>query len=226
MKTFRYSKELALIVIGMLIMAGLYLASQWTPGTSPTGPSATVPPAGPIEVRGRVTCLPHRDTTGPQTLECAFGLRDEKGRYYALRDTDPGYANVSRLASDADVIVRGTFTPREDEKYQSIGMIDVTEVLAADSPQRMSLAGTYLCLPHKDQTGPQTDECAAGLKTDDGTYYALDLGLSSQTIPLLAPGDRVKANGVFTPIERLSTDHWRNYPIIGIFSVTDSLERL
>lgn len=93
-------------------------------------------------------------------------------------------------------------------------------------PYRASLEGEYLCLPHVDTSSPQTDECAFGIKTDVGEYYAVDFMLMSQTAPQLVTGDRFRANGLITPIERLSTDHWRQYPVEGIFSVTDSVEKL
>ena len=91
---------------------------------------------------------------------------------------------------------------------------------------RATLAGEYLCLPHVDQAGPQTEECAIGLKTLTGEYYALDFNLASQTQPQLAGGDRVEATGVVTPIEMISTGMWQKYPIVGIFSVTDSIRKL
>ncbi len=93
-------------------------------------------------------------------------------------------------------------------------------------PYRGTLTGEYVCLPHVDTEGPQTLECAAGLKTDVGEYYALDMALMSQEHRQLSTGERISANGLITPVERLSSDHWRKYPIEGIFSVTDSLEIL
>ena len=90
---------------------------------------------------------------------------------------------------------------------------------------RATLSGVYLCLPHVDTTGRQTDECALGLKTDVGAYYAVDFNQMPEAQAQLAMGDRFQANGTVTPIERLSTDHWQKYPIEGIFSVTDSLEK-
>ncbi len=90
---------------------------------------------------------------------------------------------------------------------------------------RGTLSGEFVCLPRVDTTGPQTDECAFGIKTDVGEYYAVDFALMSQEAPQLTPGERFTANGTITPIELLSTDHWRKYPVVGIFSVTDSVER-
>lgn len=91
-------------------------------------------------------------------------------------------------------------------------------------PYRTALSGEYVCLPHKDTTGPQAEECAYGLKTDDGYYYAIDFALMSQEQQPLATGQRITANGLVTPLEWLSTNHWQRYPIEGIFSVTDSVK--
>lgn len=89
-------------------------------------------------------------------------------------------------------------------------------------PYRAELTGVQTCLPKKDTNGPVTLECALGIKTDDGEYYALDFDLSSQTPPDITNGKRFSARGVVTPIERLSSDQWHTYDIKGIFSVTDS----
>jgi len=189
-------------------------------------PIVTIPQDGPITIRGMVVCLPHTNTEGPQTLECAYGLKDEKGVYYGLNDTDPGYKNISAAPMDVLVEVEGIFIQKTSSIYQSIGVINVASIRVADNPKRISLSGEYLCLPHKDTTGDQTDECAAGLKTNDGAYYALDFALMSQTAPDLKSGDRISANGVFVAVAKLSSDEWQRYPITGVFSITDSLKKL
>ncbi len=102
-------------------------------------------------------------------------------------------------------------------------------VLAPSAPlaqQGVTLEGTHVCLPHKDASGPQTLECALGIVTDDGTYYALDFGYLPQTPLNLVSGARMSARGVITPIEELSSDHWQSYPIEGIFSVQELVEVL
>ncbi len=93
-----------------------------------------------------------------------------------------------------------------------------------NTPVRMTLSGLVTCLPHANTSGPQTLECAIGLQSDDGVYYALDLALLSQIPPPIDTGSRIRANGVFVPIEQLSSDHWEKYAIKGIFSVTDGVE--
>lgn len=92
---------------------------------------------------------------------------------------------------------------------------------------RGTLTGTQVCLPHRDTSGPHTMECALGMKTDTGEYYALDFGTLSQGLPPdLQMDERFSATGLITPVEMLSSDHWKIYDIQGIMSVTDSVERL
>jgi hypothetical protein len=86
----------------------------------------------PFTISGMFVCLPHRNTDGPITLECAFGLRDDNGDYYALRDADPMYGSIGSIPTDAYIEVSGTFKPGPHEKYQSIGTIEVEEVLLLD----------------------------------------------------------------------------------------------
>jgi len=90
-------------------------------------------------------------------------------------------------------------------------------------PYRGTLTGTQVCLPHKNTSGPQTLECAIGMKTDSGEYYALDFSVMSQIPPNIPGGARFTATGLITPIENLSSDHWQKYSVQGIFSVTDSV---
>lgn len=99
--------------------------------SSPAMPAEPSDPAmgtgEPITVTGEFTCLPHRDTSGPQTLECAFGLLTDEGTYYALRDSDPNYRNLMS-PSGSKVTVVGLFTPQADTKYQSLGLIEIKTV--------------------------------------------------------------------------------------------------
>ncbi|RJR15016.1 hypothetical protein C4579_03030 [Candidatus Microgenomates bacterium] len=86
------------------------------------------------------------------------------------------------------------------------------------APYEATLTGVYVCLPHRDTSGPQTLECAYGLKTQVGEYYALDFG---ENVPLsnFVSGESVTLSGIITPIEYISSDYWQKYAIAGIFSV-------
>lgn len=102
-------------------------ATSSPPQQTPQAP--IVPPQGTaVSIEGTMVCLPHKGTSGPQTMECAFGLKADDGRYYALSDTDPQYRNVSGVPMNVRVKVEGTFIARTDSKYQDIGIIYVTAV--------------------------------------------------------------------------------------------------
>lgn len=81
------------------------------------------------------------------------------------------------------------------------------------------LTGEYVCLPHRDTSGPTTLECAFGLMTDSGEYYAVDFGVENTEFSEFVAGERVTLDGIITPIEMLSTDQWQKYNIQGIISV-------
>ena len=84
-----------------------------------------------------------------------------------------------------------------------------------------TLTGEYVCLPHKNSSGPQTLECALGIKADSGLYYALDMQgrLGSGNYINDPVGSRIKVSGTLVPIEAISSDHWQIYNIKGIMQV-------
>jgi hypothetical protein len=63
-------------------------------------------------------------------MECAFGLKDKRGIYYALRDTSDTYSNVSSAPMNVLVTVKGSLVLEKSDRYQSIGVITVTSITA------------------------------------------------------------------------------------------------
>lgn len=89
------------------------------------------------------------------------------------------------------------------------------------------LEGKIICLPHRDTSGPQTMECAYGIQASDGSNYSLDTQkIDSSNPPMYNTEDRVRATGLITPIEALSSDQWKKYDIKGIFTATTPLEKV
>lgn len=100
------------------------------------------------------------------------------------------------------------------------------EVLAPldATPQQKTLSGTLECLPHSNTSGPQTTECAFGIKTDEGEHYAINFGQSADAMQQFQSGAHIRAEGFVVIKEALSSDHWQQYNMKGIFTVTKMLE--
>ncbi len=127
------------------------------------------------------------------------------------------------IAIGADYILAGRSVPESDVQtieepvQETEGNTDVPVVVSG----AITVTGRFICLPHKDTTGPQTLECASGIAADDGFNYALDL--SAVTYP--AGIESARVTGHFVPAEALSTNQWQKYDMRGIIAV-DSVEPL
>ncbi len=84
-----------------------------------------------IIVEGDVVCLPHRDTSGPTTMECAYGLKDDAGRYYGLKTdglpeaTPPEYEVGDRISVEGTLIPTDQIPNNFYTIYNIEGMIDM-----------------------------------------------------------------------------------------------------
>jgi hypothetical protein len=78
-----------------------------------------------IELTGNTVCLPHKDTDGPQTLECAFGI--ESGNiYYGLKIVDQN--NVNNFSIGTTLTVKGILNESESDNYAIAGTIAVDSI--------------------------------------------------------------------------------------------------
>lgn len=85
-----------------------------------------------VTLKGEMVCLPHKNTEGPQTLECAYGLLDESGTYFALQDTSMDYSNITKVAMGDIVRVTGVKISQPSSNYQSNELIKVQSIDKAE----------------------------------------------------------------------------------------------
>jgi hypothetical protein len=95
----------------------------------------------------------------------------------------------------------------------------------SELPQHRAVVGFWECLPHKD-SNDTSKECQLGIALDqsDG-HLALNLNLMSRAPVQYPRGTKVRVEGVVTPANQLSSDHWQQYDIDGIISAT-SIEEI
>jgi hypothetical protein len=119
---------LCLFIVGVVVF--LVKTDRLPPsedGSEPL-PSVTSSPQGKVVKSGKILCLPHKEQSDFQTLECAYGMQDEEGIYYALSDTSSSYENISAAPMNTKVIVEGDFSPQQSQIYPSIGIILVSKI--------------------------------------------------------------------------------------------------
>ncbi len=83
-------------------------------------------------LKGKWECLPHKDTAGPQTLECAFGIvEDGTSAHYAI-DTSLMETHPVDYPTGVHLRVQGVVTPVEQlssiQKYDIKGIIRATTI--------------------------------------------------------------------------------------------------
>ncbi|MFA6432723.1 MAG: hypothetical protein WCV82_02800 [Candidatus Paceibacterota bacterium] len=100
------------------------------------------------------------------------------------------------------------------------GPVNITPNESAPVSATKTVVGVFTCLPHRDTSGPQTLECAFGLKADDGLFYALDWGDSATSAFDLPMDRKFSVTGLFVSLEALSTDQWQKYAVEGIIKVS------
>lgn len=117
----RLQRKQHMVGMGILFLATIIaLAFLLKVMTNPTPQPQTA-----FTVTGTAVCLPHKDTSGPTTLECAFGLQGDDGRYYAIAPAD----RAAQLEVGKTLRVTGTLTPpKSNEIYNIAGTIQATDV--------------------------------------------------------------------------------------------------
>ncbi len=81
-----------------------------------------------ISTDGTLVCLPHKDQSGPQTMECAYGIQTDDGKYYGLQDTTANYELITRFPMNTRVHAEGGLGTVADDRYQSSGVIQLVSL--------------------------------------------------------------------------------------------------
>lgn len=84
----------------------------------------TPPPVSSVILTGQISCLPHKNTASPQTMECALGLHSDENRYYALKNSP----NTINSVIGRRVEVHGILTTTTGSIYDITGTIEVTSL--------------------------------------------------------------------------------------------------
>ena len=88
--------------------------------------------SAPFTISGEIACLP-KTGTGPQTMECAIGLKGTDGQYYGLKNLFKFDSEYKFSAGGLRVEVSGTLSSEEikgpdGNRYDVVGVIDLASI--------------------------------------------------------------------------------------------------
>lgn len=115
-------KKLLLIVAAVVVVSAVVWAFVGPDKKDQAPPTQNPPTNEVITVEGEAVCLPHKNTEGPQTLECASGIKLDDGTYYAL-----SYPQENHLPFNKRTRFTGTLKADSSETYQSTGLFTATK---------------------------------------------------------------------------------------------------
>lgn len=84
------------------------------------------------DMAGEMVCLPHRDTEGPHTLECAYGLLLQSGAYVTFVDPTKDQRFSSEVEIGDLVGVDGLLSLQPGVKYDTEGSLTVESLVFLD----------------------------------------------------------------------------------------------
>ncbi|MFN3188527.1 MAG: hypothetical protein ACK42D_03255 [Candidatus Paceibacteria bacterium] len=90
------------------------------------------PEEGPITEQGIITCIP-KIGDGPQTMECALGLRNSDGTYFGLRHLSDNDEDFSLVSPEITVEVSGMLVHEDmygpdGNRYDTVGIIEIMTI--------------------------------------------------------------------------------------------------
>ncbi|MFM2381559.1 MAG: hypothetical protein RLZZ76_326 [Candidatus Parcubacteria bacterium] len=104
---------------------------------------------------------------------------------------------------------------------QSQSSTERTQKSAAPTVEMVTLSGTYVCLPAL--SGEATADCAFGIKTDAGEYYAVNFGAGAGSMADFRDGARITAKGIIILSKDLNPNSWTKFTSLGLFTVLEKI---
>lgn len=87
----------------------------------------TLPVGAEVTYTGKLVCLPHKNTSGPVTLECAYGLQTANGDYHGLKNAE----QLFEYNVNDEIMVQGKIAEANNSIYNIVDTVDVTSITAA-----------------------------------------------------------------------------------------------
>ncbi len=111
-----------------------------------------------------------------------------------------------------------TSTPRG----QAAPSTNTQQTVALTANQNsVTVEGVYVCLPPLDSTPSKSKDCAFGLQSTDGVYYAVNYQKEAGYMDQFVEGQAVKVKGYITTRENLRPDRWAKFTMNGLLTIVE-----
>jgi hypothetical protein len=166
------------ILIAVLVLAGTAFLIYTSPKKVEKDPATL---AGLVTLTGTYECLPHTNTDGPQTTECAFGFKTDDGDHYAVNfgqsaNAAEQFKSNAHITAEGFIALKETLNTDQWNKYNMKGIFTITKVLTdtngdgANAPRGTKLdinavcksALAYMTFPDNRAVDVFMDECREG----------------------------------------------------------------
>ena len=85
-----------------------------------------------------------------------------------------------------------------------------------------TITGNFSCLPLKVGAQPEED-CTLGVKSRDGSFYALDISRIQDANTDLKAEDTIAVTGILLPESEVAGSEWEDFNVMGIVRVNTLL---
>jgi len=175
-------------------------------------------PEGTPEALGRYSSSP-----APERIEIAVVEKTAPNRYTVegnVIEVTSTEAGQNKAAAAVYPITLGI--KKEGDKYM---ILSAEKGTYAQLPQRQTVLGYWECLPLKAESEGYSEDCITAIAIDqsDG-HLVIDVSAMSRAPVNYANGTKVRASGVVTPGNTLSSQRWQHYMLDGIMMAT-SIEK-
>lgn len=184
MRTKMLIGAVAVLVVGVV---GAYLYF----GRMQTKPEPLDPTPRQVTLSGTYECLPHLDTSGPQTTECAFGLVTDEGEHYAVNFGQSATAMEqfqagAHIRAEGFVVIKEALSTDQWQKYNMKGIFTVTKMLepapTSGASAKINIAAvcegalSYMTFPSGAAADTFVAECKEGKHPEVIERYKAQLG--------------------------------------------------
>lgn len=148
-----------------------------------------------VMLSGNYECLPHADTSGPQTMECAFGFKTDDGVYYALNfgaseNAMEQFQSGQHITAEGFVVIKEALSSDYWAKYNMKGIFTITKIIESATTEPPPTTGTgklnisvvcesalsYMSFPDGGSAEAFVQECKEGKHPEVIERYKQQMG--------------------------------------------------